>query len=178
MTTLPAESQPEARKGRACLVKLAGSRFAVEVRYAREVVVFDEHTMVPLAPSHLLGVVNLRGSVMPLVDIRPFLGLTAARAARETRALVVECDGDLAAILIDEVEGLEPLEAPAPAASGDEGREPDFSAGRFESGGGVVTLLDVRRILAALGSPTQATPIEAAPNRDDPNRDHPNRDHQ
>jgi chemotaxis signal transduction protein len=163
MTPLPAESHPGARQARACLVKLAGSRFAVEVRYAREVVVFDEHTIVPLAPSHLLGVVNLRGSVMPLVDIRPFLGLEAARATRETRALVVECDGDQAAILIDEVEGLEPLEGLAPAGNGDEVRDSDFSAGRLEREGGVVTLLDVRRILAALGGPTQAAPIEAAP---------------
>jgi chemotaxis signal transduction protein len=162
MTTLPAESHPEARKARACLVKLAGRRFAVEVRYAREVVVFDEHTMVPLAPSHLLGVVNLRGSVMPLVDIRPFLGLEAARAPREIRALVVQCDGDQAAILIDEVEGLEPLEGLAPAGNGDEVRDSDFSAGRLEREGGVVTLLDVRRILAALGGTTQAAPIEAA----------------
>ena len=160
-TTRPAESHPEARQARACLVKLAGRRFAVEVRYAREVVVFDEYTMVPLAPSHLLGVVNLRGSVMPLVDIRPFLGLEEVSATRETRALVVECDGDQAAILIDEVEGLEPLEGLVPAGSDTEARDSDFSAGHLEREGGVVTLLDVRRILAALGGPTQAAPIEA-----------------
>jgi purine-binding chemotaxis protein CheW len=163
MTALPAESHPGARHAQACLVKLAGSRFAVEVRYAREVVVFDELTVVPLAPPQLLGVVNLRGSVMPLVDIRPFLGLKAARATRETRALVVECDGAQAAVLIDEVEGLEPLEGLAPARDGDGDDVPasDFSAGRLEREGGVVTLLDVRRILAALGGPIQAAPVEA-----------------
>lgn len=160
-TTRPAESHPEARQARACLVKLAGGRFAVEVRYAREVVVFDEYTMVPLAPAHLLGVVNLRGSVMPLVDIRPFLGFEAVSATRETRALVVECDGEQAAILIDEVEGLEPLEGLVPAGDDAEVRDSEFSAGRLEREGGVVTLLDVRRILAALGGPTQAAPIEA-----------------
>lgn len=156
MTMLPAESHPGARQARACLVKLAGSRFAVEVRYAREVVVFDELTVVPLAPPHLLGVVNLRGSVMPLVDIRPFVGLEAARATRKIRALVVECDGAQAAILIDEAEGLEPIEGLAPAGDGDDVRAPDFSAGRFEREGGVVTVLDVRRILAALGGPIRA----------------------
>ena len=161
--TRPAESHPEARQARACLVKLAGGRFAVEVRFAREVVVFDEYTMVPLAPSHLLGVVNLRGSVMPLVDIRPFLGLEALSAMRETRALVVECDGEQAAILIDEVEGLEPLEGLVPAGDDAGTRDSDFIAGRLEREGGVVTLLDVRRILAALGSPTHAAPIEATP---------------
>ena len=162
-TTRPAESQPEARQGRACLFKLAGRRFAVEVRYAREVVVFGEYTTVPLAPSHLLGVVNLRGSVMPLVDIRPVLGLEAVSALRETRALVVECDGEQAAILIDEVEGLEPLEGLLPAADDAEARDSDFSAGRLEREGGVVTLLDVRRILAALGGPIEDAPIEATP---------------
>jgi purine-binding chemotaxis protein CheW len=159
MTTLPAESHPRVRQAQACLVKLAGSRFAVEVRYAREVVVFHEITLVPLAPPHLLGVVNLRGSVMPVVDVRPFLGLEAARATRETRGLVVESDGAQAAILIDEMEGLEPLEGLAPAGDGDDVRVPDFSAGRLEREGGVVTVLDVRRILAALGGPIQ--PAEA-----------------
>jgi len=154
MTTLPAESQPGARQAQACLVKLAGTRFAVEVRYAREVVVFHELTLVPLAPPYLLGVVNLRGSVMPVVDVRPFLGLEAARATREARGLVVECDGAHAAILIDEVEGLEPLEGPA--GDGNDVRVPDFSAGRLEREGGMVALLDVRRILAALGGPIQS----------------------
>jgi len=151
MTTLPAESHPGARQARACVVALAGTRFAVEVRHAREVVVFDELTMVPLAPSHLLGVVNLRGSVMALVDIRPFLGLEATRAERQPRALVVESAGTQAALLIDEVMGLEPLDGLAR-------REEDaetFAAGRLEREGGTVTLLDVGRILRALGGPSE-----------------------
>ena len=156
MTTLPAESHPGARQARVCLVTLAGHRFAVEVRYAREVVVFDEYTAVPLAPPQLLGVVNLRGSLMPLVDIRPFLGLEPARAAREARVLVVECDGAHAAILIDEVLGLEPLEGLVVTGEGDEGGGPvGVSAGRLEREGGAVTLLDVRRVLEALGGPAR-----------------------
>jgi purine-binding chemotaxis protein CheW len=156
MTTLPAEPHPGARQGRACLVRLAGTGFAVEVRFAREVVVFDELTMVPLAPPHLLGVVNLRGSVMPLVDIRPFLGLEAARETRETRALVVEYDGMQAALLIDLVVGLEPLDGLAPAGDDADGGAADFSAGRLEREDGAVTLLDVGLILGALGGPSEA----------------------
>jgi len=162
MTTLPADSHPEARQARACLFTFAGGRFAVEVRYAREVVVFDEHTMVPLAPSHLLGIVNLRGSVLPLVDIRPFLGIEVVRATRETRALVVEHDGAQAAILIDEVQGLEPLGELTPPGTGDETGGSDFSAGSLEREGGMVTLLDVGRILAALGDPALTAPVEAS----------------
>ena len=158
MTTLPAESHSGAQQARACLVRLAGARFAVEVRFAREVVVFDEFTMVPLAPPHLLGIVNLRGSVMPLVDIRPFLGLEAAGAVLQHRALVVEYEGTQAALLIDEVEGLQPLDGLTPAGNDAEGRAPDGSAGRLEREDGAVTLLDVGRILGALGGPSDAGP--------------------
>jgi purine-binding chemotaxis protein CheW len=157
VTTLPDESQLGALQARACLVRLEGTRFAVEVRFAREVVVFDEVTMVPLAPPHLLGVVSLRGSVMPLVDIRPFLGLEATRANRESRALVVEHASAQAALLIDEVDGLEPLDGLAPAGEDADGRVQDFSAGRLEREDGPVALLDVGRILSSLGGPGEAS---------------------
>jgi purine-binding chemotaxis protein CheW len=133
------------------MVTLAGYRFAVEVRYAREVVVFDDYTIVPLAPAHLLGVANLRGKIMPLVDIRPFLGLTPASADREVRALVVERDGVQAGLLIDEALGLDPLEGLVLAEEGDGGGAGNIVAGRLERDGGPVTLLDVGAVLAAMG---------------------------
>ena len=79
-----------------------------------------------------------------------------SHAIRETRALVVECDGIQAALLIDEVVGLEPLDGLAAAGDSADGHAPDFSAGRLEREGGTVTLLDVGRILGALGGPVEA----------------------
>jgi purine-binding chemotaxis protein CheW len=147
VTTLPAESGAAVQQARACLVALAGYRFGVEVRYAREVVVFDEYTIVPLAPAHLLGVANLRGNIMPIVDVRPLLGMAPAAAGREARALVVEFGGTAAALLIDEVLGLEPLDS-AVSASADSG---DLIAGHLDREGDAVTLLDVRALLGAMG---------------------------
>ena len=151
MTTVPAASPP-ATQARACLIRLGSVLYAVEVRYAREVVVFDEYTQVPLAPPHLIGVANLRGRLVPLVDLRPLLGLEPARATRDAKALVVERDQLTAAFLIDDVVGLEPLErvtAPDP----DEG---EFIAGRLERSAGAAVLLDVSRILTALGGASPA----------------------
>lgn len=154
MTTLPAESRTAVPPARACVVALAGYRFAVEVRYAREVVVFDEYTMVPLAPAHLLGVANLRGNIMPIVDIRPLFGMTPAAASREVRALVVERDGVPAALLIDEVFGLEALEGIA-LTEGREGRDSGgIVAAHLDREGGAVTLLDARALLGAMGGDT------------------------
>ncbi len=60
---------------RACLVMLGGRPFAVDVADAREVVVLDTTTAVPGAPPAVLGVMNLRGHVLPVVEARPLLGL-------------------------------------------------------------------------------------------------------
>jgi hypothetical protein len=54
------------------------------------------------------------------------------------------------------VAGLEPLDGLAPAGDGADGHTPGFSAGRLEREGGAVTLLDVGRILGALGGPVEA----------------------
>jgi chemotaxis signal transduction protein len=151
MTTVPAASPPAA-PARACLIRLGNALYAAEVRYAREVVVFDEYTQVPLAPPHLIGVANLRGRLVPLVDLRPLLGLEPARATRGAKALVVERDQLTAAFLIDDVVGLEPLERVA-APDPDDG---EFIAGRLERAAGAAVLLDVSRILTALGGASTA----------------------
>jgi len=138
------------------MVTLAGYRFAVEVRYAREVVVFDEYTFVPLAPAYLLGVANLRGSIMPVVDVRPLLGMAPAVAGHEVRALVIERDAVKIGLLIDEVLGLEPLHGPSPADDGAIAGAEGVIAGRLRWDGGDVALLDVRALLAAMGGETEA----------------------
>src|SRR5262249_33337488 len=128
----------------------------VDGRCAGGVVVAGEAARAPLPPPHLLGVVNLRGSVMPLVDIRPFLGVEAPRAIRESRALVVEHASTQAALLIDEVHGLEPLDGLAPVADDADIPIQDFSTGRLERADGAVALLDVGRILSSLGGGGEA----------------------
>jgi chemotaxis signal transduction protein len=125
------------------------------VRYAREVVVFDEYTIVPLAPSYLLGVANLRGNIMPVVDVRPLLGMAPAVAGHEVRALVIEPDAMKIGLLIDEVLGLEPLDGPSPAHDGDIAGAGGVIAGRLQRDGDDVALLDVRALLAAMGGDTE-----------------------
>jgi len=142
---------------RACLFALAGAQFAVDVRSAREVVVFDDITAVPLAPPHLVGVANLRGTVMPIVDVRDMLGLPESRLARTPRTLVVRDGTVQAALVVDTVLGLEPYEdvaAPdSSAAARLRGPRP-LMTGWIQWAGETLPLLDVPKILAALHPPT------------------------
>jgi purine-binding chemotaxis protein CheW len=146
---------PAAPVRRACVVLLGGRPFAVDVAEAREVVVLDTTTPVPGAPAPVIGVMNLRGSVLPVVEARPLLGLPVRSGGPRGRALVL-ADGDRrAAILIERVLGLgtldevEPL--PAPDASG-------LTVGLLPGDAGDrPTLLDARAVLAALRRPWDST---------------------
>jgi purine-binding chemotaxis protein CheW len=60
---------------RICLVTLGGELFAIDLRHVREVFELESVTPVPGMPSTLVGVANLRGTIMPLADLRPLLGI-------------------------------------------------------------------------------------------------------
>ena len=96
---------------RACAFTLAGHRFAVDVADAREVVVFESITPLPLAPPFVLGLANLRGSVMPVVDLAPLLGLPPREARAQTLGLVLGHGAWKAAAVVDTVLGLEPVQS-------------------------------------------------------------------
>jgi purine-binding chemotaxis protein CheW len=146
---------------RACLFALAGARFAVDVRSAREVVLFDDITAVPLAPPHLVGVANLRGTVMPIVDARELLGLPESRPGRAVRTLVVRDGVVQAALVVDTVLGLEPYEQVVPPDSPTERGPRALMAGWIQWAGETLPLLDVPKILAAL-HPSAPTVLQEA----------------
>lgn len=106
---------------------LAGERYALETRHLREVVRLTEVTPVPGTPDHLTGVVNLRGEVLALFDLRRLFGLADEPLNARARVLVL---GDAHAefgIVAAEVHELMPLSRAAllepPASLADVGRE-------------------------------------------------------
>lgn len=65
-------------------------KFAIPVDRVQEIVEFGQVTKIPNAPEHMLGIINLRGRVLPLLDTRLKLGLTATERTQRTRVLVLE----------------------------------------------------------------------------------------
>ena len=137
---LPSES--------ACVFTLGGASCALHVRQIGGIVTLGPLTPVPGAPPALLGVVNVRGSVVPVIDVRPLAGVSGADVSVGTFAVVLE-DGDLrAALAIDRVLGLQRYEhALAPPTAG---RFMSLACGTLPSADGVVTLLDGPAILATV----------------------------
>jgi len=68
--------------------------FALDVSNVREILEFTSITRVPKTPEYMRGVINLRGSVVPVLDMRLKFGLTEARKTIDTCIIVLEVDID------------------------------------------------------------------------------------
>jgi chemotaxis signal transduction protein len=135
---------------------LGSARFAVELRWIREVVTLGFVTGVPTAPPALGGLCNLHGTILPVLDVAALLDQPAGPPARQgDGALVLEAEGLVCALRVDQVDHVASLPAAELSSSA--------SISGTESGGAVVdatgrplTLLDpqklVRRALELVSS--------------------------
>jgi purine-binding chemotaxis protein CheW len=106
---------------------LASERYGIEARHVRAVVRLSDYTPVPGAPDFLLGVVNLRGELLAVVDLRKFLGAAVRGVSDLSRVLVLGGDRAEFGILADEAHEVRVLPADAildpPASVAGIGRE-------------------------------------------------------
>ena len=77
--------------------------YAVPVHRVREVIRVGEMTRVPQAPEHVRGVTNLRGRILPVVELRSRLGLPPAVVTPRSRIVVTEAHGRILGLLVDAV---------------------------------------------------------------------------
>ncbi len=84
---------------------IGAARYAVELRWVREVVTLGFVTTVPTAPPALGGVCNLHGTILPVLDVAALLDLPAGPPARQgDGALVIEADGIVCGLRVDQVD--------------------------------------------------------------------------
>lgn len=101
---------------------LDGENFATRIARVREVLEYDQVTPVPRTPDYLQGVINLRGSVVPVVDMRLQFGLNPSEITVDTCIIIVEVQIDdeslVLGALVDSVQEVIDLRAeqmePAP----------------------------------------------------------------
>jgi len=135
---------------RACVFTVGDAAYALDVRAVREVAILEELTRVPLAPRHVLGAANLRGEVVAVVDPGTLLGAEDRPRGRKLRALVVATEAGDAALVVDEVIGLDTIEDLSAIPVALDGTTSEWTIGRERRDGRPVTVLDARAVVAAL----------------------------
>jgi len=143
------------RAGKYLTFKLAGEEYGLQILKVREIIGLMEITKVPRTPHFVRGVINLRGKVIPVVDLRAKFGMEHAEDTEETCIIVVEMERDGSAvqmgILVDTVSEVldiveeEIEEAPSFGAEVDTG----FILGMAKAKGAVKILLNIEEVLTA-----------------------------
>jgi chemotaxis signal transduction protein len=123
-------------------LKVAAEVYAVPIGNVVEIASLGDLTAVPGAPRQILGVRNLRGQILPVIDLALLLGLTAAAPPRQL--LVAEAGSVKAGFAIDEVSDVGELPDP------NEGAESDFLLGTMFHDGELLGVIDVPRIFGSL----------------------------
>jgi purine-binding chemotaxis protein CheW len=138
-----------ARVDRVLAFRRGERMFGIEGRACREVTTLASLTPVPLAGAGLLGVGNLRGALLPVIDLAPLLGLAAEPWTCPLPVHVTAVDGILAGLAIDEVAGFEPWPAgePLPLDAGEPEPLRSVARGSLPFRDGRVIRLDVRAVL-------------------------------
>lgn len=99
----PAAGAPIERELHLVTFDLGAEAYAVPIAMVREIVRVGDLTRVPNAPPHIRGVMNLRGRVLPVVELRTRLGLPALDPTPAARIVVAEVRGRLLGYLVDRV---------------------------------------------------------------------------
>jgi len=93
------------------IFRLAASSYAIDIAAVREIIRFQPITAVPQAPEHIVGVINLRSSVVPVLDLHQRCGLPAAAQTRDTRIVVAQVDAQSVGLIVDAVSEVTTLPA-------------------------------------------------------------------
>lgn len=128
--------------------RIGSETFGVRISNVREIVRVPEITSVPNAPDYLEGVINLRGKIIPVMDLRKRFGQTAIQSDKKNRILVVDLDGKLVGLIVNaasEVLKIPPSEIETPGSMLQEG-EAGFVTGVGKLNGRLIILIDLNKL--------------------------------
>jgi purine-binding chemotaxis protein CheW len=134
--------------------RLADEVYAIDILRIREIIEYHLPTSVPMMPPAVRGVINLRGAVVPVLDLAVRFGRPAAGVGKRTCFVIVEVEHEGAThvlgLMVDGVNavmeiGAESIEAPPSFGAG---VDADFIAGMARVDGRFVIILDIARVLS------------------------------
>lgn len=107
-------SKSETAEGQLVVFTLAGCEAAVGIQQVREILRVGEITFMPKAPPFLEGIINVRGKIIPVIDLKKRFQMPLVDRTDESRVLIVEIQDQMIGFLVDKV--VEVLRVPKEAA--------------------------------------------------------------
>jgi purine-binding chemotaxis protein CheW len=136
------------------IFSLGGELFAVGTLRVREIIEYGNITSVPMMPGFIRGVINLRGAVVPVIDLNARFGRARTEASRRTCIVILEVHSDedthVLGIIVDAVSAVRQIDGNniEPAPSFGTRIRADFIEGMAKVNGSFVILLDLGKVLS------------------------------
>jgi purine-binding chemotaxis protein CheW len=151
--TATAPTLTEGVKGRdeqVVVFAVANEAYAVNIARVHEIIRLQQITVIPGAPACVEGVINLRGKVIPVLDLRKRFRLRADDHTRSSRIVVVEVGGQTIGLIVDGVSEVlrinsDCIEPPSPLITGLDGR---YLRGIAKMDDRLIVLLDLGQVLS------------------------------
>ncbi|HEY3296860.1 MAG TPA: chemotaxis protein CheW [bacterium] len=137
------------RQGKYLTFELADEEYGLEILKVREIIGSMSTTAVPGMPAYVKGVINLRGKVIPVIDLRLKFGMEGTEQTAETCIIVVDVQGNLMGVVVDKVSevldirGEDIEDAPNVGVA----VQNDFILGMAKAKGRVKILLEISKVL-------------------------------
>jgi purine-binding chemotaxis protein CheW len=129
--------------------ELANELYGIEITKVREIILIAEITQVPRTPHYVKGLINLRSTVIPVIDLRALFGLPEGERTDESRIMVLQAGGKTIGIMVDAVSEVLRVKkdaiAPPPPTVAQAGN--DYLTGLVKLDKQLLILLDIDRVL-------------------------------
>lgn len=130
--------------------ELANEVYGVDISRVQEIIRMTTITRLPRAPEFVEGVINLRGKVIPVVDLKKRFGLEQGERTKSSRIVVVDVGDHVIGMVVDAVSEVlrvptEAVEPPSPVVTT---IESDYIRGIAKVEGRLIILLDLDRVLS------------------------------
>ena len=128
---------------------LGDEEYGIQIGAVREIILMGDLTELPQTPPYLKGLINLRSTVIPIVDLKRRFGMPESPATDETRIIVVSVGGKTIGLIVDSVSEVLRLSQasvspPPPTIAG---LGPDYLVGLAQLEGRLLILLDIETVL-------------------------------
>lgn len=131
--------------------RLGGEEYAVDIAAVQEIVRMSTITRVPKAPAFVEGVINLRGHIVPVIDLRKRFGLAALEPTKATRIVIIQAQGKTIGLIVDAVSEVVRIASSAVSATPEmvtSGVDAAFFKGVGQLGERLIILLELSHLMS------------------------------
>jgi Chemotaxis signal transduction protein len=146
-------TKKEVTEGKFLTFALGAEEYGIEILNVREIICLMDITTVPQTPDYMKGVINLRGKVIPVIDLRLKFSMPEEVHTQETCVIVVEVNNAQIGIIVDSVSEVLDIKSTAieDAPSFGQGIDTDFIMGLGKTKEKIIILLDIDEVLSSEG---------------------------